>query len=78
MCCPKSKKALGFVVLLCLLIALAIDGNDPAFQQEASLYCHMVHLRRSNPAAQLGWPDYKHVYSEQCRVDGSLRKDWNQ
>lgn len=69
---------LGLIILLALAAALAGGIKDTTLQHEARMYCHMVHLHRSQPDVDIGWPDFRHIYDQQCKPDGSLRKGWDQ
>lgn len=74
----RSSILLGLIILLTLGAALALGVKDLTLKHEASMYCHMVHLHRTQPDADVGWPDYNHVYEQQCNPDGTLQKDWDQ
>ena len=58
----------------CLGIAVALGfmfgGYLEKQQLEADvlLYCDMVHLHQQDK--ELGWPDYKGAYNDQCTPDG--------
>ena len=67
------SKAFGFyligMLIGCILgLVGLINKNDDMLKQDAITYCRMVHDHR--------WPDFHHVYRQQCSKDGALNEDW--
>lgn len=63
------------VAVLVLVLAIVSAGlmilhsfPDRGAQQEAVNYCRLVH--------DGAWPDYRHVYAQQCEKDGSVNWDY--
>lgn len=60
-----------FTTLLCMVGVGAVDKGT--LNLEAAQYCDMVHIHQQT-GGEFGWPDYQHVYAEQCTPEGKLRK----
>lgn len=53
-------------VIMCWWLLMTRPGLDVV--QEAQTYCQMVHQGK--------WPDFHHVYAQQCKKDGSVNLDY--
>ena len=57
-------------ILLALAVLALIVGSYTEAKTEAEhelrFYCEMVDIRRNSGDPNVGWPDYKGVYDEQC------------
>jgi len=61
------KTMLSFMAATMLLIGLSYWGDD-VVEFEAREYCAMVHDSK--------WPDFHHVYKQQCYQDGSVNEEY--
>lgn len=52
-----------FMAIACVGIKWVVGQPDDQFL-EAQQYCQKVHDK--------SWPDFHHVYAEQCHVDGTV------
>lgn len=51
-----------------LIAGLYLDDEKEA-EQELTIYCEMVQLRRDTGDPTIGWPDYRNIYDSECLGD---------
>lgn len=64
----EISKAFALVILGGLIV-LTLDhaaGQRDDLEDQRREYCEMVELYRTSQG-ELGWPDYRNIYSEQCK-----------
>lgn len=60
------------VFMLYLLFVIVPDmieqekAHETELEADRAFYCEMVDIRRNSGDPNLGWPDYKEVYDEEC------------
>lgn len=64
----KRENAITVLLIIAVLALFAALPEDRSVEQEASHYCQMVHDH--------SWPDFHHVYADQCKSDGTVNEDY--
>lgn len=62
------------LVFFALLAGVMVLGHYEKETTDADMrqYCRLVALNRAS-GGELGWPDYNHVFSQQCTPSGQLQ-----
>jgi len=66
---------IGVVIAATTVVVFAVLSMDDRAQAllETNEYCKMVWEQKHDPT--IGWPDYKHIYSQQCEDDHARQAD---
>ena len=62
---PFGTFTLLFILYMLIALIGKFSGPNEA-EMEMQNYCEMVHLNLTNPADDVGWPDYKGIYDKVC------------
>ena len=67
----KNKGTLYIILAILFLYGGGCALDYQAKKDDIKQYCNFVDLHRKNP--KLGWPDYREIYSGECKKDKDYR-----